>query len=91
MSYLRLLQLCCYKQHYLALLSFYFLLYQLQYITTVFLLQTLYSLEYPALRLADPVSVQEFSAAAQSLKQSVDKARKTQSGNVEEFDIDEDF
>lgn len=53
--------------------------------------QTLHSIEYPALRLAKPVSVQEFSAAAQSLKQRVDKARKTQSGNVEEFDIDEDF
>lgn len=56
-------------------------------------IQTLNSIEHPALRLANPVSVEEFSAAAQPLKERVDKARKTQIGDSEgeEFDMDADF
>ncbi len=43
--------------------------------------QTINSSEHPALRLASPVSLQEFSAAAGSLKARVDKARKTDEDN----------
>ena len=39
--------------------------------------QIISSIEHPALRLASPVSLLEFSAAAGSLKARVDKARKT--------------
>jgi Inner membrane component of T3SS, cytoplasmic domain len=38
--------------------------------------QTLHNIEHPALRLARPVPLQEFSASAASLKERVDKARK---------------
>jgi hypothetical protein len=38
--------------------------------------QTLHAIEHPALRLAQPVPLQEFSASAASLKERVDKARK---------------
>jgi hypothetical protein len=38
--------------------------------------QTLHTIEHPALRLAQPVSLPEFSASAASLKERVDKARK---------------
>ncbi len=39
--------------------------------------QIIGSIEHPALRLAQPVSLQAFSAAAESLKARVDNARKT--------------
>ena len=39
--------------------------------------QTISTIEHPALRIASPISLQEFSAAAVSLKARVDKARKT--------------
>jgi Inner membrane component of T3SS, cytoplasmic domain len=38
--------------------------------------QTLHAIEHPALRLASPVPLPEFSATAESLKARVDKARK---------------
>jgi Inner membrane component of T3SS, cytoplasmic domain len=38
--------------------------------------QTLHNIEHPALRLAQPVALPEFSASATSLKERVDKARK---------------
>jgi hypothetical protein len=38
--------------------------------------QTLQAIEHPALRLASPVPLPEFSAIAESLKVRVDKARK---------------
>ncbi|MCY7388600.1 MAG: FHA domain-containing protein [Burkholderiales bacterium] len=38
--------------------------------------QTINVIEHPALRIAQPVSLQAFSAAAASLKERVDKARK---------------
>ena len=39
--------------------------------------QTISSIEHPALRVASPISLQEFSTAAVSLKARVDNARKT--------------
>jgi Inner membrane component of T3SS, cytoplasmic domain len=38
--------------------------------------QTLHAIEHPALRVAQPKPLQEFSASAESLKARVDKARK---------------
>jgi hypothetical protein len=38
--------------------------------------QTLHAIEHPALRLAQPIPLPEFSASAGSLKERVDKARK---------------
>ncbi len=45
--------------------------------------QTLHAIEHPALRLASPVALEEFSASAASLKVRVDKARK-------KYDVDGD-
>lgn len=53
--------------------------------------QTLQSIEYPALRLAQPVSLQEFSATAASLKERVDKARKKDDSDEDAFGTSTDY
>ena len=53
--------------------------------------QTLQSIEYPALRLAQPVSLQEFSATAASLKERVDKARKKDDSDEDAFGTGTDY
>lgn len=45
--------------------------------------QTLSSIEYPALRLASPVPLQDFSASVATLKERVDKARKNEDDGQE--------
>ena len=53
--------------------------------------QTLSAIEYPALRLARPVPLDDFSATAASLKAHVDKARKNADNDEDAlgFDLDE--
>ena len=53
--------------------------------------QTLQSLEYPALRLASPVPLADFTASAASLKERVDKARKNDDEGAEGFRGDSDY
>lgn len=52
--------------------------------------QTLSSIEHPALRIAKPVPLQEFSTSAESLKARVDKARKNHEGDADGSDSDGD-
>jgi hypothetical protein len=53
--------------------------------------QTLQSIEHPALRLAQPVPLPGFSAAAASLKERVDKARKNNDEDGDGTGISSDF
>lgn len=53
--------------------------------------QTLHAIEHPALRLAKPVALVEFSASAASLKDRVDKARKSEDDDGEGTGSDNDY
>jgi pSer/pThr/pTyr-binding forkhead associated (FHA) protein len=46
---------------------------------------TLYTVEYPALRLAEPVPLREFSASAETLKVRADKARKKDDNDSDNY------
>ena len=50
--------------------------------------QTLIAIEHPALRLAQPVSLQQFSETAISLKERVDKARKNDDDDSDWMGLD---
>ena len=50
--------------------------------------QTLHSIEYPALRLAQPVLLQQFSESTTSLKERVDKARKNDDDDSDWMGLD---
>ncbi len=52
--------------------------------------QTLHTIEHPALRIAQPVPLQDFSASAASLKERVDKARKNENSEKQATDYDVD-
>ena len=52
--------------------------------------QTLHVIEHPALRIAQPVPLQDFSATAAALKARVDKARKNDDGEGQGADYDAD-
>ena len=53
--------------------------------------QTLQSIEYPALRLAQPVSLDEFSATVATLKERVNKARKDDDDSADGMGIYNDY
>lgn len=53
--------------------------------------QTLHAIEHPALRLAQPVPLQEFSASATALRARVDKARKNDDDDTDGSGIDFNF
>ena len=50
--------------------------------------QTLHSIEYPALRLVQPVLLQQFSESTTSLKERVDKARKNDDDDSDWMGLD---
>ena len=50
--------------------------------------QTLHAIEYPALRLAQPVLLQQFSESTTSLKERVDKARKNDDDDSDWMGLD---
>ena len=53
-------------------------------------IQTISQIDYPSLRLAQPVALQDFTAVTALLKERVDKARKKNDNEFESFDIDND-
>jgi hypothetical protein len=53
--------------------------------------QTLKTIEYPSLRLAQPVTLDEFSAATGALKERADKARKNAEGDTDGGNFNNDF
>jgi FHA domain len=54
-------------------------------------IQTISHIDYPSLRLAQPVTLQDFTAVTASLKERVDKARKKNDNEFESFDGDQAF
>ncbi len=54
-------------------------------------IQTINSIDYPALRLAQPVALQDFTATTSTLKERVDKARKKNDNEFESYDSDGDY
>jgi FHA domain len=54
-------------------------------------IQTINHIEYPALRVAQPVTLQELTDTTAALKQRVDKARKKNDNEFDLFDGDQGF